>query len=35
LIGHEDEDVSNEAQAILEWEGIQARLNATCIALMR
>jgi len=35
LIGHEDEDVSNEVQAILEREGIQMRLNATCIALAR
>jgi pyruvate/2-oxoglutarate dehydrogenase complex dihydrolipoamide dehydrogenase (E3) component len=35
LIGHEDEDVSTEVQAILEREGIQLRLNATCIGLMR
>jgi pyruvate/2-oxoglutarate dehydrogenase complex dihydrolipoamide dehydrogenase (E3) component len=35
LIGHEDEDVSTEVQAILEREGIQVRLNATCIELMR
>ncbi|HZW80612.1 MAG TPA: mercuric reductase, partial [Candidatus Deferrimicrobiaceae bacterium] len=34
LIGHEDEDVSTEVQAILEREGIQVRLNATCIELM-
>jgi pyruvate/2-oxoglutarate dehydrogenase complex dihydrolipoamide dehydrogenase (E3) component len=34
LIGHEDEDVSMEVQAILEREGIQVRLNATCIELM-
>jgi pyruvate/2-oxoglutarate dehydrogenase complex dihydrolipoamide dehydrogenase (E3) component len=35
LIAHEDEDVSMEIQAILEREGIQVRLNATCIELMR
>ncbi|MGA8224686.1 MAG: FAD-containing oxidoreductase [Candidatus Acidiferrales bacterium] len=35
LIGHEDEDVSAEVQAILEREGIQVRLNATCIALTK
>jgi pyruvate/2-oxoglutarate dehydrogenase complex dihydrolipoamide dehydrogenase (E3) component len=34
LIAHEDEDVSMEVQAILEREGIQVRLNATCIELM-
>jgi pyruvate/2-oxoglutarate dehydrogenase complex dihydrolipoamide dehydrogenase (E3) component len=34
LIAHEDEDVSTEVQAILEREGIQVRLNATCIELM-
>jgi pyruvate/2-oxoglutarate dehydrogenase complex dihydrolipoamide dehydrogenase (E3) component len=34
LIAHEDEDVSVEVQAILEREGIQVRLNATCIELM-
>jgi pyruvate/2-oxoglutarate dehydrogenase complex dihydrolipoamide dehydrogenase (E3) component len=34
LIAHEDEDVSNEVKAILEREGIQVRLNATCIELM-
>ena len=34
LIVHEDEDVSKEVQAILEREGIQVRLNATCIELM-
>ncbi|MGH9498032.1 MAG: FAD-containing oxidoreductase [Terriglobales bacterium] len=33
LIAHEDEDVSMEVQAILEREGIQVRLNATCIEL--
>jgi len=33
LIAHEDEDVSAEVQAILEREGIQVRLNATCIEL--
>jgi pyruvate/2-oxoglutarate dehydrogenase complex dihydrolipoamide dehydrogenase (E3) component len=35
LIAHEDEDVSTEVQANLEREGIQVRLNATCIELMR
>ncbi|MGH9642865.1 MAG: FAD-containing oxidoreductase, partial [Terriglobales bacterium] len=35
LIANEDEDVSKEVQAILEREGIQVRLNATCIELMR
>jgi pyruvate/2-oxoglutarate dehydrogenase complex dihydrolipoamide dehydrogenase (E3) component len=34
LIAHEDEDVSTEVQAILERDGIQVRLNATCIELM-
>ncbi|HTV57456.1 MAG TPA: FAD-containing oxidoreductase [Verrucomicrobiae bacterium] len=34
LIAHEDEDVSAEAQAILESEGIQVRLNAKCIELI-
>jgi pyruvate/2-oxoglutarate dehydrogenase complex dihydrolipoamide dehydrogenase (E3) component len=34
LIAHEDEDVSLEVQAILERDGIQVRLNATCIELM-
>ncbi len=34
LIAHEDEDVSMEVQAILEREGIQVRLNATCIELI-
>jgi pyruvate/2-oxoglutarate dehydrogenase complex dihydrolipoamide dehydrogenase (E3) component len=34
LIAHEDEDVSVEVQAILEREGIEVRLNATCIELM-
>lgn len=34
LIADEDEDVSREVQAILEREGIQVRLNATCIELM-
>jgi pyruvate/2-oxoglutarate dehydrogenase complex dihydrolipoamide dehydrogenase (E3) component len=33
LIDREDEDVSTEVQAILEREGIQVRLNATCIEL--
>jgi pyruvate/2-oxoglutarate dehydrogenase complex dihydrolipoamide dehydrogenase (E3) component len=35
LIAHEDEDVSAEVQAILEREGVEVRLNATCIALTR
>jgi pyruvate/2-oxoglutarate dehydrogenase complex dihydrolipoamide dehydrogenase (E3) component len=35
LIGHEDEDVSAEVQAILELEGVEVRLNATCIELTR
>ena len=34
LIAHEDEDVSTEVLAILEREGIEVRLNATCIELM-
>jgi pyruvate/2-oxoglutarate dehydrogenase complex dihydrolipoamide dehydrogenase (E3) component len=35
LIAHEDEDVSAEVQAILEREGVEVRLNATCIELTR
>jgi pyruvate/2-oxoglutarate dehydrogenase complex dihydrolipoamide dehydrogenase (E3) component len=35
LIDHEDEDVSTAVQAILEHEGIQVRLNATCIQLLK
>jgi pyruvate/2-oxoglutarate dehydrogenase complex dihydrolipoamide dehydrogenase (E3) component len=35
LIGHEDEDVCAEVQAILEREGIAMRLNATCIELTK
>ena len=35
LIAHEDEDVSVEVQAILEREGVQVRLNATCIELKK
>ena len=35
LIEHEDEDVSKEVQAILEREGIQVRLNAMCIELIK
>jgi pyruvate/2-oxoglutarate dehydrogenase complex dihydrolipoamide dehydrogenase (E3) component len=35
LIGHEDEAVSAEVQAILEREGVQVRLNATCIGLKK
>jgi pyruvate/2-oxoglutarate dehydrogenase complex dihydrolipoamide dehydrogenase (E3) component len=34
LIAHEDEDVSTEVQSILEREGIQMRLNASCIELI-
>ena len=35
LIAHEDEDVSKEVHAILEREGIEVRLNAMCIELMK
>jgi len=35
LIGHEDEKVSAEVQRILEQEGINVRVNATCIELTR
>jgi pyruvate/2-oxoglutarate dehydrogenase complex dihydrolipoamide dehydrogenase (E3) component len=35
LIAHEDEDVSVEVQSILEREGVQVRLNATCIELTK
>jgi pyruvate/2-oxoglutarate dehydrogenase complex dihydrolipoamide dehydrogenase (E3) component len=35
LIAHEDEDVSAEVQAILEREGVQVRVNATCIELTK
>jgi len=35
LIAHEDEDVSAEVRAILEREGVEVRLNATCIELAR
>jgi pyruvate/2-oxoglutarate dehydrogenase complex dihydrolipoamide dehydrogenase (E3) component len=35
LIGHEDEDVSAEVQAILEREGVSVRLNAKCISLTK
>lgn len=35
LIPHEDEDVSAAVREILEREGIQVRVNATCIALSR
>jgi len=35
LVGHEDEDVSKEVQAILEREGIHVRTNAACIALAK
>jgi pyruvate/2-oxoglutarate dehydrogenase complex dihydrolipoamide dehydrogenase (E3) component len=35
LIAHEDEDVSAEVQAILEREGVEVRLNATCIELTK
>jgi pyruvate/2-oxoglutarate dehydrogenase complex dihydrolipoamide dehydrogenase (E3) component len=35
LVQHEDEDVSQAIQEILEAEGIQVRLNAKCIAISR
>jgi pyruvate/2-oxoglutarate dehydrogenase complex dihydrolipoamide dehydrogenase (E3) component len=35
LIAHEDEDVSAEVQAILEREGVEVRINATCIELTK
>jgi len=35
LIGREDEDVSDEVQAILEREGITVRTNAACLAVER
>jgi pyruvate/2-oxoglutarate dehydrogenase complex dihydrolipoamide dehydrogenase (E3) component len=35
LIGHEDEDVSEAVQKILELEGIQIRPNAKCISLAK
>lgn len=35
LASHEDEDISKEVQAILEREGIEVRLNATCIELTK
>jgi pyruvate/2-oxoglutarate dehydrogenase complex dihydrolipoamide dehydrogenase (E3) component len=35
LIGHEDEDVSEAAQKILELEGIRIRRNAKCISLAK
>ena len=35
LIGREDEDVSEAVKKILENEGIDIRLNATCIAVAR
>ncbi|HEY4367647.1 MAG TPA: FAD-containing oxidoreductase [Steroidobacteraceae bacterium] len=35
LIGREDEDVSTTIRQILEGEGIQVRVNSTCIALER
>jgi pyruvate/2-oxoglutarate dehydrogenase complex dihydrolipoamide dehydrogenase (E3) component len=35
LIPNEDEDISTAVREILEREGIQVRLNATCIALSR
>jgi pyruvate/2-oxoglutarate dehydrogenase complex dihydrolipoamide dehydrogenase (E3) component len=35
LIAHEDEDISSAVREILEREGIQFRLNATCISLSR
>jgi pyruvate/2-oxoglutarate dehydrogenase complex dihydrolipoamide dehydrogenase (E3) component len=35
LIAHENEDVSAEVQAILEREGVEVRLNATCTEFTR
>jgi pyruvate/2-oxoglutarate dehydrogenase complex dihydrolipoamide dehydrogenase (E3) component len=35
LIGHEDEDVSEEVRKILELEGIRIRPNAKCISLVK
>jgi pyruvate/2-oxoglutarate dehydrogenase complex dihydrolipoamide dehydrogenase (E3) component len=35
LIGHEDEDISEAVQKILELEGIQIRPNAKCISLAK
>jgi pyruvate/2-oxoglutarate dehydrogenase complex dihydrolipoamide dehydrogenase (E3) component len=35
LIGHEDEDISEAVQKILELEGIQIRPNAKCISLTK
>ena len=35
LVGHEDEDVSTEVQAILEREGIHVRVKAECIELLK
>jgi pyruvate/2-oxoglutarate dehydrogenase complex dihydrolipoamide dehydrogenase (E3) component len=35
LIGREDEDVSTTLQHLLEQEGVEFRLSATCIALAR
>ncbi len=35
LIGREDEDVSQSVREILEAEGIQIRLNAKCISLVK
>ena len=35
LIGREDEDISEAVRDILEAEGIQIRLNATCISLAK
>jgi pyruvate/2-oxoglutarate dehydrogenase complex dihydrolipoamide dehydrogenase (E3) component len=35
LIAREDEDVSDAIRTILEGEGIEVRLNATCLALQR
>jgi len=35
LIGREDEDISEAVRDILEAEGIQVRLNATCISLAK
>jgi len=35
LIGREDEDVSAEVRAIVEREGVEIRLSATCLALAK
>ena len=35
LVAREDEEVSAEVKAILEKEGVEVRLNATCVALAK